>query len=53
MDLQGKQIDTKNEAAETLRLHLRPMMDSVRRRRDARRSEHDDNLWPFATLNPD
>jgi Spy/CpxP family protein refolding chaperone len=53
MDLRGKQIDTKNGTAETLRLHLRPMMDTVRRRRDARRSEHEDIFWPFANFNPD
>jgi hypothetical protein len=53
MDLPGKQIDTKNEIAETLRLQLRPMMNTVRRRRDARRSEHEDKLWPFANFNPD
>jgi glutamine synthetase type III len=53
MDLPSKQIDTKNESAETLRLQLRPMMNGMRRRRDRRRSEQDDNAWPFATFNPD
>jgi hypothetical protein len=53
MDPPGKQIDTKTGAAETLRLHLKPMMKTVQRRREARRSEHDDNVWPFATMNPD